>query len=329
MQKPLLIVKNLKTYFKFSNYMLKAVDGVNFEIYEGESIGLVGESACGKTVTARSILKLVEQPGEIIEGSIVFYGKNLLELDKNEMRKIRGREIAMIFQDPTTALNPTRTIGWQIKYILKHNILNQSKVKKNKSYNEFLRNKAIMLCKEVGIHTPEEIINYYPHQLSGGMVQRVLIALVLGCQPKLIIADEPTTNLDVTIETQILKLFAEMQKKLKTSILYISHDLGVVSELCERVMVMYAGRIVEIVSIMDLLRNAKHPYTKGLISSNPPIDSDLKELPQIEGEVPDLANPPLGCKFSPRCNCAMEICNKVEPKMTKVNEKHFVACHLW
>jgi len=325
----LLVVRNLKTQFKLDSHVVKAVDSINFEIYRGEIVGLVGESGCGKTVTGLSIMRLIEFPGRIVEGSLLFNGKDLLKLDEDEIRKIRGKEIALIFQDPTTALNPTKTIGWQLKYILKHNTMDYLGRGKNKSRKQFLHNKVVDLCKEVGIHTPTEIINYYPHQLSGGMIQRVLIALALGCQPKLIIADEPTTNLDVTIETQILRLFLDIREKVGTSILYISHDLGVISELCERVMVMYAGKIIEMVAIQDLLTTVKHPYTKGLILSNPSIDSDLKKLPQIEGEVPDPTNYPSGCSFHPRCNYAIEICKRFEPKMFEIDKDHFVSCHLY
>ena len=326
---PLLRVADLKTVFRSRTYLVRAVDFISFDIYPAEIVGLVGESACGKSVTARSIMRLIDFPGKIMNGQIYFNNVDVLTLNNEEMEKIRGNDIAMVFQDPTISLNPTKSIGWQMEHILKHNLKKRNgQFRVRSETRTYIRSNVEELLRQVGIRSPKEVLNYYPHQLSGGMTQRVLIAIILGCMPKLVIADEPTTNLDVTIEAQILKLFISLQERTKNSILYISHDLGVVSELCDRVMVMYAGKIVETFTIENFISKAVHPYTKGLILSKVSLRADYERPIQIKGEVPDLANLPKGCNFYPRCEIAKDICRETEPTLRKIGDDHFVACHL-
>lgn len=318
---PLLRVQELKTYFYLDDHQVaKAVDDVSFTIYPGETIALVGESGSGKSITALSIMQLINQPGQIVDGSILLNNQQLLRLTSRQMTDIRGNDIAMIFQEPMTALNPVFTIGSQITEILrKHKRMN-----KNDAYN-----RAIELLNIVGIPRSKEIINEYPHQLSGGMRQRVMIAMAISCEPQLLIADEPTTALDVTIQAQILDLMLEMRDRFDMSLLLITHDLGVVSEYADRVMVMYGGQIVEQAPTKSLLKLTKHPYTQGLLKSLPNIDEDIERLGTIKGVVPPAYGFPKGCRFSTRCPFVMEKCTQSNPNLLEHEEDHFVRCYLY
>jgi len=320
MNKTLLEVRDLKTYFYTEEGVVKAVDGVTFDIKEGEIFCLVGETGCGKSVTSLSIMRLVPKPGKIVGGEIFFKGKNLLELSEDEMRKIRGKEISMIFQNPMTSLNPVYTVGFQIA----EPIMIHQKLKKRETWK-----KAIEMIAAVKIPDPEARAKSYPHQLSGGMRQRAMIAMMLSCNPSFLIADEPTTALDVTIQAQILELIKELREKFNTSILMITHDLGVVAEIADRVGVMYAGGIIELADVESIFENPKHPYTQGLLRTIPTKGKKKSELEIIPGNVPNLVNPPPGCRFHPRCKYAMEICKKEKPKMIEIEKGHFVACHLY
>ena len=316
----LLEIKDLRTYFFSHEGTVKAVDGINLKLSKGETLGLVGESGCGKSVTALSIMRLIPSPpGKILGGKIHFEGKNLLELDEKEMRKIRGRKISMIFQEPMTSLDPMFKIGDEIEEVIK---LHQG-LKKDEA-----RKKAIESLRIVGMPDPEERINEYPHELSGGMRQRAMIAMALSCNPALLIADEPTTALDVTIQAQILRLIDELRKKFGTSVLLITHDLGVIAETCDNVAVMYAGHIVEQTDVNKLFRNPLHPYTKGLMKSIPRIDIDTERLDIIKGLVPNLLEVPSGCPFHPRCDFCSEICTKELPELMETEKNHLVRCHL-
>jgi len=316
----LLEVKDLKTYFFTHEGTVKAVDGINLKVNKGETLGLVGESGCGKSVTALSIMRLIPSPpGKIVGGNIHFEGKNLLELGEKEMRKIRGKKISMIFQEPMTSLDPMFTIGDEIAEVIKlHQGLNKYEARK----------KAIESLRIVGMPDPEKRINEYPHELSGGMRQRAMIAMALSCNPALLIADEPTTALDVTIQAQILRLIDKLRKKFGTSVLLITHDLGVIAETCDNVAVMYAGHIVEHTDVDTLFRNPLHPYTKGLMKSIPRLDITAERLEIIRGLVPNLLDMPTGCPFHPRCDFRSEICTKELPKLIEVEKNHLVRCHL-
>ena len=333
--KELLSVRKLRTVFRIKEKVIPAVDGVSFEVYPGEVVGLVGESGCGKSVTGLSILRLVPFPGAILEGEILFKDRKLREMSEKEMRGIRGSQIAMIFQDPSAALNPTKTIGWQMSNILRYNRNKDSynssdfQRRENKRNKDWALREAALLLSDVSILSPNHVLKSYPHNLSAGMVQRVMIAMVLGCSPNLIIADEPTTNLDVIVEEQILALFYKLRKKTGASFIYITHDMGIAAEVCNRVMVMYAGKICEQANVSRLFHNPKHPYTMGLLNSNPRIEEDRKRLFQIGGEVPNPLTFPQGCRFHPRCSSDMDICRKVEPDMQKVETDHLVSCHLY
>ncbi|RCW48774.1 MULTISPECIES: ABC transporter ATP-binding protein [unclassified Halanaerobium] len=311
-------VKNLKTYFYTEEGVVKAVDGIDFEIYPGETLGIVGESGCGKSVTSLSIMGLVESPpGKIAEGEILFEGIDLTKLSQAEMRKIRGNEISMIFQEPMTSLNPVYTIGDQIsEAIIIHKGLSKKEAMKE----------SVEMLKKVGIPLPEQRINEYPHQLSGGMRQRVMIAMALSCDPKLLIADEPTTALDVTIQAQILELMNSLKASYGMSIMMITHDLGVIAEISDRVAVMYAGKIVEYTDVNTLFADPKHPYTWGLMNSIPKLDRDVNRLQAIPGIVPNPLNFPDGCKFNTRCPLAEGKCFTDEPKIVDAAEGHKVRC---
>jgi oligopeptide/dipeptide ABC transporter ATP-binding protein len=319
--KELLKVKNLKTYFFTHEGTIKAVDGVSFTIKKGETLGLVGESGCGKSVTALSIMRLVQSPpGKIVGGKIYFEGKNLLELKEKEMRKIRGCKISMIFQEPMTSLDPMFTIGFEIMEFLKlHQNLKKDEAKK----------KAIESLYKVRFPDPEKRIDDYPHELSGGMRQRVMIAMALSCNPALLIADEPTTALDVTIQAQILKLINELRKELNTSVLLITHDLGVIAKTCDNVALMYAGYIVEYTDVYTFFRKPLHPYAQALLKSIPRIDVETKRLKIIKGLVPNLLDIPSGCPFHPRCEFCFKLCTEKMPKLKKVGKNHMVRCHLF
>jgi len=376
--KILLEVKDLTTYFFTEEGVVKAVDGVSFDIYEDEVIGLVGETGCGKSVTALSILRLVRAPGKIMRGEIKFKGINLLNLDKNEIREHRGRNITMIFQDPLNSLNPVISVGRQISEVFslhqddeikklrdERNLERKDKLKEKKllkkklkesedrlsedekkelqnnieqlkskygttpTIKDILADVSSNIISEVGIADSHEILKRYPHELSGGMRQRIMIAMALSCNPALLIADEPTTALDVTIQAQILDLMKDLQKRFKTSILLITHDLGIIAEMCARVAVMYSGNIVEYATAKDLFSNPRHPYTIGLLGAIPSIEKRDQKLQVIRGMVPNLIYPPSGCGFHPRCDERMEICDKVKPKLNEIGDKYYVACHLF
>ncbi len=314
----LLSVRDLKVYFRSGHECARAVDGVSFEVRKKETVCIVGESGCGKTVSALSILGLVTTPpGEIVDGQIVFAGRNLLELNEEEMQKIRGNHIAMVFQEPLTSLNPVFTIGNQISEAVSIH---------KKIGAEALHEKCIRLLKDVEISAPEQRLEDYPHQLSGGQRQRVMIAMALACDPDLIIADEPTTALDVTVQAQILDLFGSLQKKQSMSILYITHDLGVVAAIADRVYVMYAGIIAEQGNTEQIFRNARHPYTQGLLASLPSLSKRGKRLYSIPGTVPNPAYKPAGCPFHPRCPHKAPSCHKEYPKMCDYGQGHLARC---
>ena len=322
-QDTLLDIRGLKTWFKTEDGMVRAVDGVDLHIDRGETVGVVGESGCGKTVTARSVLKLIDMPpGRFEAGQILWQGRDLIPLDQDEMNKIRAREIAIIFQEPMTSLNPVYTVGDQIAEVI---ALHQKL-----SPKQAMAGAAEML-RLVNIPNPQQRVHDYPHQFSGGMRQRVMIAMALSCQPKLLIADEPTTALDVTIQAQILELMQEMKDKFGMAIMLITHAMGVVAETCQRVTVMYAGKVVEEAPVEALFGDPRHPYTQGLIRSIPRIDravSRQARLESIQGTVPSLLNPPPGCRFAARCKYAMDICTQAIPPLKEVAPGHRVACVL-
>jgi oligopeptide/dipeptide ABC transporter ATP-binding protein len=317
----LLEVKDLKTYFYTEDGVVPAVDGVDFELKPGQTLGIVGESGCGKSVTSLSILRLVPNPpGRIVEGEILFEGKDLVQATESEMQHIRGNDIAMIFQEPMTSLNPVFTIGKQImEAIMLHQNLDKNKA----------REKCIEMLKLVGIPRAEQAIDEYPHQFSGGMRQRAMIAMALSCNPKLLIADEPTTALDVTIQAQIIELMKGLKDKLNTAIILITHDLGVVAEMCEHVIVMYAGKVVEEADIMELYTDPKHPYTVGLMKSKPSLDDNRDRLEVIPGAVPNPLDMPEGCTFHPRCPHAMDICREKQPHLINNEDRRRVRCWLY
>ncbi len=315
----LLEVRNLKTYFYTSQGVVKAVDGVSYDVRAGETMALVGESGCGKTMSALSIMRLVPKPqGSIVSGEIYFQGRDLLKLNEEEMRRIRGQEIAMIFQEPMTSLNPVLTIGRQITETLEaHQPISK----------EEARERALELLRLVGIPDPEQRLNDYPHQFSGGMRQRVMIAIALSCTPKLILADEPTTALDVTIQAQILELMRELSQKFGVALMIITHNLGVVARYADRVNVMYAGKVIESASAREIYQNPRHPYTLGLLRSVPRLDQPRKaKLDPIQGQPPDLWNLPGGCSFSPRCKFVIEKCTHEVPPLREVGADHRSAC---
>lgn len=314
----LLDVKNLRTYFHTFKGTIKAVDNISFDINEGEILGVVGESGGGKSISGFSIIRLIDEPGKIETGEINFNGEDLMMKSESEMNRIRGKEIAMVFQDPMTSLNPVYTIGKQMdEMLLLHGNLNK----------EQRRQRCIQLLESVGISNPESRLKSYPHQFSGGMRQRVVIAIALAANPKLIIADEPTTALDVTIQAQILKLMVDLVREQGCSLMLITHDLAVVSEIADRINVMYCGKIVESGKSSTIVNNQSHPYTEGLINSIPDMDRDKKRLETIQGIVPNMFALPKGCNFSPRCKYCRDICSEEEPELVKVGEEHYVACH--
>ena len=327
MGKPLLDIRDLKTYFYTEDGVVRAVDGVTFSIEPERTLGVVGESGCGKSVTARAIMGLVKSPpGRIESGEILFHRDgNIIDLAKlnpkgEEMRRIRGNEIAMIFQEPMTSLNPVYTIGNQImEAVILHQRLSKKEAKK----------KAIDVLASVGIPSPEQRIDEYPHQLSGGMRQRAMIAMALSCRPSLLIADEPTTALDVTIQAQVLDLMNDLRTEFKTAIMFITHDLGVIAHMADDVIIMYLGRIVESAPVDEIFDNPKHPYTRGLLNSIPSFTvSRKKRLVPIEGIVPDPVGPPKGCGFEPRCPQAKELCKSRIPELKLIAPGHRAACWL-
>ena len=326
MAEVILTVRDLQTVFDTPGGRFAAVDGASFTLHAGEVLGIVGESGCGKTQLSLSILRLVPSPpGHIVAGEIIFRGRDLLRLSESELRRIRGNEIAMIFQEPMTSLNPVYTIGRQLIETLRlHQRLDAKTA----------RNRAIELLRLVGIPRADEVIDEYPHRFSGGMRQRAMIAMALSCRPALLIADEPTTALDVTIQAQILELMKELKDRIGTSIIFITHDLGVIAEMAEQVMVMYAGEVVEKADVDTLFRDPHHPYTRGLIRSRPLIEDEHERLAYIAGSVPDPAHKPGGCPFHPRCPDAMEVCRVALPRLRTVRDggdargEHQVRCWL-
>ncbi len=314
----ILKVKGLHTYFHTYRGVLKALTGVDFSLYRGEILGLVGETGCGKSVTARSIMRLVKEPGKIEKGEIIYKNSNLLALSEEEMRRIRGKEISMIFQEPMTSLNPVLKIGTLMTEV----IMVHKKVDKRKALKIAKR-----MLKEVKMPDPEEVLEKYPFELSGGMRQRVMIAMALSSDPEILIADEPTTALDVTIQGQILKLIIELSQKRGTSVLLITHDLGVVANVADRVIVMYAGNIVEEGRVKSIFTNPTHPYTKGLLRSLPSLAKEGEELPTIPGTLPNLIHPPKGCLFYERCEEREDFCKEKRPDRFNLGEAHYVWCH--
>jgi len=316
----LLQVKNLATHFYTEEGIVKSVQDVSFEVDAGQVLGVVGESGCGKSVTSMSILRLIQQPqGKIVNGQILFNGQNILDISEEQMRKIRGNKISLISQDPMTSLNPVLTIGEQIMEAI---MLHQGKNRKD------AHTKAIEMLRLVGIPSPEQRVDQYPHEFSGGMRQRAIIAMALSCEPQLLIADEPTTALDVTIQAQILDLMREIKIKRNAAIVFITHDLGVVAEMCDKVAVMYAGKIVEYTDVFSLFKNPQHPYTIGLLNSIPKIELKQDRLEPIDGQPPNLVNLPRGCSFASRCKEVQAVCHTKDPALISVKPGHEVRCLL-
>ncbi|MFZ7944584.1 MULTISPECIES: ABC transporter ATP-binding protein [Bacillaceae] len=319
---PLLEVKNLETAFDIDGTDYNAVDNVSFKVKPRQIVGVVGESGCGKSVMSLSIMQLLPKGiGKVKSGEIIFDGINIEKMSESQINKIRGKDVSMIFQEPMTSLNPVFTIGYQLQEVL----FNHLKISKQEA-----RQKAIALLKSVGISRPEKIVDEYPHQLSGGMRQRVMIAIAIACQPKLLIADEPTTALDVTVQAQILELLKEIQEVNDMSVILITHDLGVVAEMCDEVIVMYAGKIVERTDVDTLFHNPKHPYTTLLLGAIPKMEEQEERLSSIKGIVPSLTNmPKAGCRFANRCPSAMPECFTITPVLEDVEQGHEVACLLF
>ena len=319
MDDTLIQVKNLQISFKYDGVMTPVIRGVSFDINRGETLGMVGESGSGKSVTSREIMRLIATPpARIDSGEILFEGRDILKMSDDELRSIRGNRISMIFQEPMTSLNPVYTCGDQIMEVIR---LHKGVSKKE------ARQMAIEMLREVGVQSPETRVDCYPHELSGGMRQRVMIAMALSCSPTLLISDEPTTALDPTIQAQILQLIKDMKKKLNMSVLFITHDLGVVAQNCDRVVVMYAGKIVEVAEVCELFDHPAHPYTQGLIMSIPKMSSDVEELYSIDGSIPSFGSLPGGCTFGPRCPYFTEECTKSEPVLKDIGGGHLCACH--
>ena len=318
MTEPLLAVQGLKTVFPTRDGVVKAVDGVSFELHAGETLGIVGESGSGKSVTALSVMRLLQRPGKVVGGKVMFAGRDLTKVSEGEMREIRGQEIAMIFQDPMTSLNPVFRTGWQVAEPVRlHQNADKAKA----------MGVAVSMLGKVGIPLPESRARDYPHQFSGGMRQRAMIAMGLTTSPKVLIADEPTTALDVTIQAQILELLRNVNREFRTATILITHNLGVVAGMCERVMVMYAGRIVESGPTADVFAHPKHPYTWSLLRSIPRLDADAHEpLKPIEGLPPDLTSLPTGCAFHPRCPFKLERCTRDTPELNRVGDTQMAAC---
>lgn len=318
--KEILRVEDLATYFYTDKGVVRAVDGISYSLNQGEVLGVVGESGCGKSINAMSILNLLEKPGVIERGSIKYEGEELVGASVQKLRSIRGNEISMIFQEPMTSLNPVFRIGEQlIEPLILH----------RKMPKQAAEQLAVELLQMVGIPRADKVIKDYPHQLSGGMRQRVMIAMALACKPKILIADEPTTALDVTIQAQILKLMTGLQEMTQTAIMLITHDLGVVAQMAHKVIVMYSGKIVEAAPVNELYKNPKHPYTIGLLQSIPSLDQDKKRLASIEGVVPNPFELPKGCYFAPRCKHAMDICRTTHPEPRTIGPDHSASCYLY
>ncbi len=314
-----LAIEDLRTYFYTYGGIVKAVDGVSLSIAPKEVLGIVGETGCGKSITARSVLNLIQEPGRIVSGRVMLDNENLLEKTERELQQIRGGRIAMIFQNPLTSLNPVFTIGDQLSHIIR---IHQTRNKKE------IRERVLEIFSRVRLPNPRRLLKKYPHELSGGQLQRIMIAMALSCEPQLLIADEPTTALDVTIQAQILTLMLRLKEEMQTSIMMITHDLGVVAEICDRVAIMYAGRIVETGKITEIFNNPGHPYTKGLMQSVPGKAVRGSKLTTIRGSVPNLIDPPRGCLFHPRCPLAEEICREQTPVLETGEDNHHTACFM-
>ena len=319
MTEKLLEITDLRTYFFTEAGVVRAVDGISVDVKSGETIGLVGESGSGKSVTAQSALRIVPRPGRIVDGSIKFEGEDLLAKSEDEMRKYRGPKMAVVFQDPTTSLNPVYTVEKQLTDIL---MLHKDLTKQD------ARKSALSLLERVKISEPEKRLRAYPHELSGGMKQRIAIARALSCEPRLLFADEPTTNLDVTIQAQVLDLLKQLQKELGMTMVMITHDMGIIADMTERVTVLYAGKVMEVAETKSVFTDPKHPYTEALLKAVPSV-AQTRTLEVIPGNIPNLIEPPTGCVFHPRCKYAKEICMKEVPKLEKAAEGHYVACHRW
>jgi len=319
MQEPILEIEDLKTHFFTYNGVVKAVDGISLKIHREEVLGIVGESGCGKSVTVRSTMGLVPEPGRIVGGNVLLGGEKLLEKSDAELRRIRGSRMSMVFQNPLSSLNPVFTIGNQVGHVIS---IHQGKNKKE------ARRRAVETFELVRLPDPDRLLKKYPHELSGGMLQRVMIAMALSCRPEVLIADEPTTALDVTIQAQILSLMLKLKEDTGTAIIMITHDLGVVAETCDRVAVMYAGLIVEQGPVQKIFNDPLHPYTEGLLSSLPGQQTDGDELKTIDGLVPDLIHPPTGCRFHPRCGLTEDVCRKEIPELLDKGNGRAVACHI-
>ncbi len=317
---PLLDVKRLKTYFFTEAGVVKAVDGVDFQVGKDETVGLVGESGSGKTVASFSVMRIVPQPGRILAGTVMFEGEDLLAKSEEEMRKIRGAKIAMTFQDPTTSLNPLYTIGSQLAEVIREH---QKELSKEQALEQVMK-----LLELVRISEPELRVKAYPHELSGGMKQRIAIARALASGPSLLFADEPTTNLDVTVQAQVLNLLKELRQKEKMSLVMITHDMGIVAEVTQRVQVLYAGMVAEVAETRSLFKKPNHPYTEALLQAVPRIDQ-RKDLKVIPGNIPNLINPPSGCRFHPRCPYAKDVCKQKVPPLEVTDDGHLAACHFW
>ncbi len=318
MSEPLLSVRNLKTYFYTEEGVMPSVDGVDFDLAPGETLAIVGESGCGKSVTSLSIMGLVQTPpGKIVDGEILYQGQDLLKKSKKEMRAIRGDEISMIFQEPMTSLNPVFTVGRQIMESFRiHQHLDKKAA----------REKTIEMIRLVGIPAPEKVVDEYPHELSGGMRQRIMIAMALACSPKILIADEPTTALDVTIQAQIMHLLRRLKDETGTSIILITHDLGVVAQIAQNAMVMYAGQAVEYAPVKSIYKDPLHPYTQGLLKSIPNLNESVDSLYSIKGMVPSPKDYPKGCRFCPRCDCAKAVCQEKQPPLMEMPDGRKVRC---
>ena len=318
MHPPILRIKGLKTHFFTYNGVVRAVDGIDLTVYRNEVVGIVGETGCGKSVTMRSTMGLIPEPGRIVAGKIFLDDENLMEKNDAELRRIRGGRMSMIFQNPLSSLNPVFTIGNQVGHVIS--------IHQNQNKQAALR-RAVEVFEQVRLPDPDRLLNKYPHELSGGMLQRVMIAMALSCRPELLIADEPTTALDVTIQAQILSLMLRMKEETGTAIIMITHDLGVVAETCDQVAVMYAGLIVECGPVPAIFNDPLHPYTEGLLTSLPGQHETGDELRTIEGLVPDLIHPPYGCRFHPRCPIAQKVCQVKVPALIEKSEGPAVACH--
>ena len=322
MENKILEVKNLRTWFYTEEGIVHSVDGLSYDLKEKETLAIVGESGCGKSVSSLSVMRIVQSPpGKIEPGSeILFEGKDLLKLSEKEMQGIRGNDISMIFQEPMTSLNPVFTVGQQIHQILHYH----QKISKSKA-----REHAIEMLRLVGIPSPDLVVDQYPHQLSGGMRQRVMIAMALSCNPRILIADEPTTALDVTIQAQILRLMADLKEKFNTAIILITHDMGVVAEMADNVLVMYAGQAIEYAPVQEIFAEPRHPYTQGLLKSIPKLHEEVDRLYAIKGSVPSAVNFPTGCRFAPRCEKCTAICKEKAPELHDTGDGRKVRCHLY